>query len=313
MPSLSNRPLLSTSADRALVVERTAELTVVGDAVRGGLNVLLTGAPGAGATTVLHQLLRRLPREGQVHPRFVNAAALQTTDELLQESLAELVPAMAVVGGGSTYARFARYGEAPDGVVVLVDNSPLALLQDAFGTHRDEMWQVPVRWVVTCHEQQRADLLATPAGDFFDVVVDLEPLTDVQAASLLRRRTTKDELNGHALRVAVESAGGNPRALIRAARRVVLEGVDPDDLQRDVYRRAEVARGLSRPAAMLLAELVERGPSSASDPGLQAATGWTRSRLVQVLNELERSGAVDSDEHGGGRSGRPRKVFRSRY
>jgi len=167
--------------------------------------------------------------------------------------------------------------------------------------------------VVTCHDQDRPGLLGSAAADFFDVVIELGPLTDVQAASLLRRRTTKEELDGHALRVAVDSAGGNPRALVRAARRVVIEGVDPDELQRAAFVRDQVSKALSRPAAMLLAELVERGPSSASDVGLQAATGWTRSRLVQVLGELERAGAVDCEEHSDGRSGRPRKVFRSRY
>lgn len=313
MASLSNRPLLSTSADRDLVVERAGELDVVADAVRRGLNVLLTGEPGCGATTTLHQLLRRLPRDGDRHPRFVNAATIADAERLLHESLSELVPAMAVVGSGSAYARFARFGATPDGVVLLIDNASLPLLLDAFARHRDEMWQVPVTWVVTCHEQDRAALLATPAADFFDLVIELGPLTDVQAASLLRRRTTKEELTPHALRVVVDSARGNPRALVRAARRVVLERVPPDDLQRAAYQRAEIARGLSRPAAMLLEELVDRGPSSASDAGLQAATGWTRSRLVQVLGELESAGAAISEEHSDGRSGRPRKLYRSRF
>lgn len=313
MASLSNRPLLSTSADRDLVVERTAELDVTTDAVARGLNVLLTGEPGAGTTTTIHQLLRRLPRDGAVHPRFVNAAMLLSPEDLLHESLGELVPSMAVVGGASSYSRFARFTEVPADVIVLVDNAPLELLRDAFADHRDEMWQVPVNWVVSCREQDRATLLGTPAADFFDVVIELGPLTDVQAASLLRRRTTKDELGARALRIAVETGEGNPRALVRAARKIVLERVAPEDLQRSAYLRTEVARELSRPAAMLLAELVERGPSSASDVALQSATGWTRSRLVQVFNELDRAGAVDSEEHSDGRSGRPRKVFRSRY
>lgn len=313
MASLSNRPLLSTSADRELVVERTAECALVEDAVRRGLNVLLSGAAGSGLTTTVHQLLRRLPRGEQLHPRFVNAATIASAEELLHESLGELVPAMAIVDVDSAYARFARYGAVPENIVLLVDNAPAALLQETFGAYRDELWQVPVTWVVTCPELDRPQLLGGPAAAFFDVLVELGPLTDVQAAGLLRRRTTKEELDATGLRAAVNTAGGNPRALVQAARRLVLEGVSPDDLARSVYLRQEVGRPLSRPARMLLNELVTRGPASASDPDLQAATGWTRSRLVQVLAELEAAGAVDSEERAGGRSGRPRKVFRSRY
>lgn len=313
MASLSNRPLLSTSEDRDLVIERTAELALVEQAVDRRLNVLLAGAAGSGLTTTVHQLLRRLPRGAQLHPRFVNAASLSSADELLREALGELVPAMAIVDGDSAYARFARFAGVPEDLVVLIDNATAALLEDAFGAHRDEMWQVPVTWVATCNEVDRARVLGGRAGAFFEVVVELEPLTDVQAAGLLRRRTSKEELGAAELRAVVDAGGGNPRALVQSARRVVLEGVSPTDLARSVYLRREVGRQLSRPARMLLDELVTRGPASASDPELQAATGWTRARLVQVLAELEAAGAVDSEERGHGRAGRPRKIFRSRY
>lgn len=313
MASLSNRPLLATSTDRHLVVERAAELARIEDAVNAGLNVLISGESGSGLTTLLHQLLRRLPRAAGSHPRFVNAAAVGTTEELLHDALGELVQPIAVVDGAAAYPRFARFTAVPDDLVVLVDNAPVGLLQEAFGRHRDEMWQVPVIWIGTCDDQDRAHLLAGPAGAFFDVVVELGPLTDVQAASLLRKRTSKEELSAAGLRAAVDTAAGNPRALVRAARRVVLEGVEPTELIRSAFLREEVGRPLSRPGRMLLDELVRRGPASASDPQLQATMGWTRSRLVQVLAELEAAGAVDSQERSEGRSGRPRKVFRSRY
>lgn len=277
------------------------------------LNVLLSGDAGSGLTTTVHQLLRSLPRGEQLHPRFVNAATVSSAEQLLHEALGELVPAMAIVDGDSAYARFARFSGVPNDIVVLIDNAPAALLEQAFGAHRDEMWQVPVIWIATCSEVDRTHVLGSRAAAFFDVVVELKPLTDVQAAGLLRRRTTKVELDAAGLRAAVNTAGGNPRALVQAARRLVLEGVAPDDLARSVYLRQEVGRPLSRPARMLLDELVSRGPASASDPQLQAATGWTRSRLVQVLAELEAAGAVDSEERSDGRTGRPRKVFRSRY
>ena len=299
------------------MVGRRAELDRVVEAVQLGLNVLIHGEPGSGLTTVLHQVHRRLGRSQHSHPRFVNAADVRRPEQLLHHVAADLVPTVSVVGGTSggtpVYSKFARYTTVPDGMVALIDNAPVGLLSETFGAHRDEVWAVPMAWVATCTDRDRGAVLQPPADAFFDQVVGLGPLTDVEAAALLRRRTTKQELPAAALRTAVGAANGNPRSLIQAARSLVLDGGDPEALSEGSIRRAELQRRLSRPAAMLLSELVARGPSSASDRDLQEACGWTRARLVQVLGELEAAGAVEYDEVATGRAGRPRKVYRSRF
>ncbi|GAB3303738.1 hypothetical protein EK0264_03280 [Epidermidibacterium keratini] len=311
MAKLSGRPLLSTSDDKALLVQRVAELDLIIDAVGRGLNVLLHGERGSGLTTTLHQVMRRAMLDDLAHPRFSNAASVTGAEDLVHQIVGDVGPTVAVVGGTSAYSRFARYADLPPGIVGIVDNAPVRVLRELFGQHRDEVWAVPMSWVVACPEQDRAAVLEPPVDSFFDVVVGLDPLTDVQSASLLRRRTSKSELPPPALRAVVQAAGGNPRRLIRLARTLVLGEGDPTSLSRAAADRAEVESRLSRPAQMLLAEIVARGPSSASDVRLQEATGWTRSRLVQLFGELERQGAVDTSQSNDGNSGRPRKIYRA--
>lgn len=312
MAKLSGRPLLGTSGDRLLAVGAMVELERITDAVGRGLNVLVSAAPGGGTTTALHRFARTAVRELGRHPRFVNAAGVETANGLLQQLAGDLTPTVSVVGGGA-YSMFARYADLAEGVVALVDNLPVQLAAALFGTYRDELWAVPITWVVTCSETNRSGFLRPPADSFFDVVVDLPPLNDVDSASLLRRRTSKDELPAAALRAAVAAGAGNPRALINAARAIVLDGGDPASITQASLDRDRVERSLSGSARMLLSELRSLGPSSASDRQLQDRAGWTRARLVQVFAELERADAVEIDQVHDGRSGRPRKVYRARY
>lgn len=310
MARLSGRPLLPTGADSALVVGREDQLDRLVDAVRRRLNVLLIGAAGSGATTILHQLSRRLRLTTAQHPRFVNATGMDRPEQLLDQLAGDLVPTVSVVGGSSAYTRFSRYVDLPQGLVALVDNASVSLAYDSFGRLRDEIWTVPMSWVVTCSERDRLSFLRPPADAFYEVIVDLPRLEDSSAADLLRRRASTWELSDAALTSAVQFGRGNPRELISAARSIVLEGEDPAALPADAAWRHAVRQKLSRPAAMLLEELESVGPSSASDTELQERTGWTRARLVQVFAELQKAAAVESDEVRSGTNGRPRKVFR---
>ena len=60
---------------------------------------------------------------------------------------------------------------------------------------------------------------------------------------------------------------------------------------------------------MLAQELEALGWASASDERLLVRMGWTRSRVVQVIAELEGEGLVEMREESTGR-GRPRKLYR---
>lgn len=307
--TLSGRPLLNTEADRSLCVGRNRQIDAIFASTSRDLNVLLVAEPGGGLTTALHQLSHQIDRGQPDRARFVNAAGLSSVESLLEQVAGDLTPTVAVVGRSSPYTQFSRYASLSHRIVALVDNLAPELGYQAFGRSRDEIWAVPITWVVACSTHEQAHFLQSPANAFFDVVLVLPALTDVEAASLVRRRTTKTELDASGLRAVVDVGEGNPRRLVSAARQLVLNFGTVAQLQRDAFARAEIARVLSRPAMMLLAELESLGPSSASDHQLQERLGWTRARLVQVFAELQRRGAVVVQEVRTAQAGRPRKIY----
>ena len=84
---LSQRPLTRGDVDRNLFVGREEELARLGRASRLGLNVLVLGARGAGATSLLNQHARQLEDGGRRVSLVSGTAA---------ESLAELATAIRI-------------------------------------------------------------------------------------------------------------------------------------------------------------------------------------------------------------------------
>jgi hypothetical protein len=195
---------------------------------------------------------------------------------------------------------------APEGRrVVLVDElSATSVGHTLFGRLRDELWQLPLTWVVAVAANEAGPLLTPPADAFFDVILRLEPLTRASQRAILEARA-----GNRGRRIAAQLDEGNPRRLLALAREAVAGGVQPPVLQRALsHRDAEVSK-LGRAASMLMAELESLGPTSASDEQLLRRLGWTRTRAVQVLRQLEEKGLVTSTTAKGD-SGRPRKLYR---
>src|SRR3982074_2066358 len=82
MIQLSQRPLLSTTADAALFVDREREVDTLARAVRLGLNALLLGERGSGKTSLLHVVERKLRDDG-TEVGFVEASSASTIDDLV--------------------------------------------------------------------------------------------------------------------------------------------------------------------------------------------------------------------------------------
>lgn len=287
------RPLLDTKPDAALFAGRGSELDRLLPAARAGRNVLVVADRGAGTTSLLHQFARHARRTRPVlTPRFRNAATARTPTDLLRGLFGD--PDRPPTPSGP-YPAFGEYHDLPAGTVAIVDNISADLARDLFGRLRDEVWAIPATWVVSCPTHQQAAILEPPADAFFDVVLTVGHLSEIEARDLLVRRGAPADR----LAELVTAGGGNPRQLIRAL------GAAESGERPATARRAR----LSRPAAMLLGELDSLGSASASDAELQHRLGWTRSRLTQVFRELLAAGMVTAGQVKGG-IGRPRTVYR---
>lgn len=297
MLQLSSRPLRATSVDAALFVDRERELETLERALDLRLHSLLLGERGSGRTSLLHQLQARLEQAG-VTVRFVDGGAAETPDEL-----------GAAVGLDA---------EPPTETVVLLDGVRAPdVVHELFGRRRDELWELPLRFVVSGEGAQRARYLAPPADAFFDVVVELGELSPADAAELFRRRAaapgTEGDATAHALLAIADAlaAGVSPRTPrhLLAAARAALVGGDPAGAVDALAAARARAAALGRPAALMFADLVANGPASASDEALLDRLGWTRARAVQVLKQLEGAGLVRAEAEARAGQGRPRKLY----
>jgi hypothetical protein len=311
LTQLSSRPLLATRTDRDLFVGRGDALKRIRRALADRLNCIVTGDPGAGRTSLLHLLLVELDT-----PRvLIRGSAVDDSADLLRRISAEL----GKLDGVAEVEQLARSGTevidlidrlrrqlAPlDRCVIAVDDVPPDAGIELFGSYRDELWTVDACWLTTISAGRASALLRPPADVFFEVRVDLPPLTDAESDLLLRKRIGPGERDR-----MLAVGGGNPRRLIELAR--AFHGADEAEIAAgtDAIRRRDAAlAAASKPARMLAAELETVGGASASDRLLLDRLGWTRARAVQVLKELETAGVVDSTDERSGK-GRARKVYR---
>ena len=331
MARLSGRPLLDVRADATLFVDRDAELERLTRAVAEGLNVLVSAPRGLGRTSLLRHLAFQRTEGPRV--RVLDATAHTDAAEFLRGVAAALEVPLPADGASSASASSAAASSAAELVAVLagdafpsggaavlgVDGLSPIVGHAVFGQLRDEVWRIPLTWLLSCAEVDEAAFLRPPADAFFDATVRLPPLRDEAVRDLLRRRTTPTELNDEAVAEVVSLAGGSPRRAIDLARHLLLApatgtgtGTETVTAVRDrlLDREQTVAR-LGTPARMLLAELEALGGASASDERLLGRLGWTRARAAQVLGELEREGLVEASEERGA-VGRPRRIYRSK-
>ena len=346
MARLSGRPLLDTRADAALFVDRTSELARLTRAVAEGLNVLVSGTRGIGRTSLLRHVTYRSRAEApQLESTavestdvgstgadarrtggvaFLDATSITDSAEFVRRAAQALGvptadPTMPVSDQLAALAELAdsdrkRPRESLQAKALAVDGLAPAVAQVVFGQLRDEIWRVPVAWLVSCSERDEAAFLRPPADAFFDTTLRLGGLADDDMEDLLRRRASREELADDAVEAVVSLASGSPRRAIDLARHLLLAGAEPGSVEafRDqLLHREQVVDRLGTPARMLLAELERSGGASASDELLLARLAWTRARAAQVLGQLEREGLVEATDEQRG-AGRPRRVYRSK-
>jgi energy-coupling factor transporter ATP-binding protein EcfA2 len=341
---LSGRALRDTRRDRALFVDREQPLQLAEKTLRNGGNVLLVGSRGSGKSSLVRMIAHRLSDEDGRPTVVVDGRAAGSTSEflaLLRDQLgawptvrlseAASTVASAFVGlandppfalrpsPGETQALLSQLREfgqalpAEGKSVVLVDEMPSPeSAHTLFGRLRDELWELPLVWLVAVDERDVGLYREPPADAFWQRVVPIPALDADSAAELLRRRLDPDRLPDAVLTQLVEAADGNPRRLIALAYDVVVEGADPSSvIERDQDLQQRIGE-LAEPAKRLLAEVEANGAASPSDQALLQKLGWTRSRASQVFRELEQHGLVRPLERPGTR-GRPRRLYEVTY
>lgn len=307
---ISGRPLLDSAADAALLVGRASEIDRLEQATSAGLNVVVVGERGVGATSVVHALGRRFPTSKGPGTVFVRGGGARSVLDVLGRVVTALgyagpdtMPSVEVL---LRQLQVAVDSYLPEPVVLVVDDLPVAVGIQLLAQHRDALWVLGAAWVVTVSVEDSVALLAAPGGSFFEVRLDLAPLSRTDVAALLAARGGEVAALD-AQQVWEAAGGGHPRRVLDVVRAVISGGVEVTG----AHTAHTVAVGeLTRPAQSLFAELGVLGAASASDPDLQQRTGWSRVRLQQVLTQLENTGLVRSSlTRPAGGQGRARKVF----
>jgi energy-coupling factor transporter ATP-binding protein EcfA2 len=341
---LSGRPLRNTRRDRALFVNREPTIAAAAKTARSGGNVLLVGSRGSGKSSLLRMLGHALDAEQQTKTAVVDGRAAGSALEFLtlvrdqlgawdRRPLGEVASTLATAAGaflespqvslrptpGETQTLLGQLREIGRSLpengqrVVLVDEMPSPQsAHTLFGRLRDELWELPLVWVVAADERDVGLYRQPPADAFWQRVATIPDLEPAAAAELLRRRLGESELTDDTVERLVAAADGNPRRLIALAHDVVVEGADATALLERDQQLQQTIEQLAEPAKRLLSELEANGPASPSDQGLLTKLGWTRSRASQLFQQLEKQGLVRALERPGS-GGRPRRVYEVTY
>ena len=283
-----------------------------------------------GKTSLLRQLQLNL-RERDEQVAFVDASTVSDVLELASWIRDGLVGQPApLLAGASIAAEVFRGDAAPLGgasralasllreigqaepATILVDASSSAdAVYGLFGRMRDVLWQQEHRWVLAIEDTDRATALKPPADAFFDTVISLDPWPMNELVDLLARRADPAQLWPRDLLIsAATGADGGPRQALRALSDALVHDRDPAAALDQRGRLLDRASELGRPAAMLMAELLDRGQASPSDDDLQKTLGVTRSRLTQLLRELLDKNLVTAEDERPDGPGRPRVIYR---
>ncbi|MGD8486503.1 MAG: hypothetical protein PVG27_04660 [Chloroflexota bacterium] len=295
MVLLSQRALTASDADAALFADREHELERIERALGLRFNVFVLAPAGSGVTSLLHQLERRLG-EGVA---YVNAGPSSSFEGLLGAVSRALGSRILVDTAADLFAGLRDAAAERGPATVLLDGAERALRHELFGRQRDELWELPLRWVAN-----GASPPAPPADAFFETTVRLEPLDEPAMREVLQRRAAPDESDADAARMRALAdrlppllGEAWPRDLLAVTRELMLSE-DPDvGLETLAVRRA--ARDeLSDTAVRVLDALAGIGPAHAGDERLLEEIGTTRARVNQVLKELEAAGLVVAEQSG---------------
>jgi energy-coupling factor transporter ATP-binding protein EcfA2 len=330
------QPLAQSRVDQRRFVDRTREANAVIRAVAASQPLLLLGEPGSGRTSLLNHVAWLLARQDE--PRstvMVSGELASNPSQLLGVLVARVGRLSEPAGSRGGWIDDLRALSLPDGpfgevarpailmelvdllgdrlaaleqpACLMVDGIAPAVAHGVFGNLRNELWALQgVAWVLAGDSSAETLYLEPPADAFFEHTVRLGPLTDPDAAKLVRAHVPA--LSNADIARAVAVAEGNPRRLLRAAGDIQA-GTEPrDSAAESLARRASAAAGPL--AGALVRYLAAHGPTSASDRAMLRQLGASRQRASQLMHELESAGLLETiEQHEPGRRGRPARRF----
>lgn len=309
MLQLGERPLTASEADGGLFANRESELAAAERALDLGFNVYVSGRAGSGKTSFLQRLKAR--RE---HTLFLNlirvgdfatlvhrlAAAIDPRLDTVSYQAQKLVddPKRALLGLRGP-DRLSDLGEALSAQTspptMLLDNLSPDLRHELFGRRRDELWQFALQWVVVGD----TPALDPPANSFFEASIALAPFGPSAIRDLLVRRgrdgTPQQQRLMHEIASTLPDLVGSatPRWVLVTARAVLLSP-DPQSYLKQLRDHQYSHHALSATARLVMDALYAIGAAHAGNEQLLKQVGTTRSRVVQILKELEEAGLVRS-------------------
>jgi DNA-binding MarR family transcriptional regulator len=307
---IAGRPLTAAAEDQRRYIRREAD-DVVDRAIPLRVNTLLASPRGMGATSLLYRL------EGMCADRstYLSVRGSPEPAELLGTLAARIgadpgpaaIPAAPARDplGALERALHERAADSAKPWLVLLDGPVSSDAEHAlFGTMRDELFGLALRWVVVAPADRLAQYLVPPADVFFDHVAHLDGFTEDEQRELLRRRDVT--LPPARLREVLELSDGTPRHLLALTRQALLH---PDRSLLPDEPASDPTAALSRSAATVLAELQGRGPITASDPELREHLGWSEARLRRTMQELADAGLVRASQGRANGPGRPPVLY----
>jgi energy-coupling factor transporter ATP-binding protein EcfA2 len=330
------QPLAQSRADQRRFVDRTRETDAIIRSVAASQPVLLLGERGSGRTSLLNHVAWRLAHQKESRESvIVTGEVASNPSQLLGVLVARIQRLAEPAGSRARWIEDLRALSLPDGpfgqvaqpailmelidllgerlaalerpVCLMVDGIAPTVAHGVFGSLRNELWALPdVAWVVAGDSAAETLYLEPPADAFFEHTVKLGPLTDADAAKLLRAHVSV--LADADIERATSAAGGNPRRLVRAASDIQA-GIAPVGAGADgLEERATAVAGPL--AGALVGYLADHGPAAASDETMLRQIGASRQRASQLMHELESAGLLETiEQHERGRRGRPPRRF----
>jgi hypothetical protein len=313
MPVLASRPL--TTSDAPLYVPRDADVAVR-NALRARENVLLGAVRGAGATSLLYRLEAELPDALLINAERAASASDVVASVIAQLKVRPILPELQELLrrpdplAAPPIMRRLRESldEAERTPIVLLDG-PIdpKISFELFGRWRDELFALPINWIVLAHQERLAEYVTPPADVFFDAIISLDLFDAPRALEVLERRDV-GQLPDSVAEALVRHFDGTPRHLIRLARGALAS--DPSEAARHAEEHAAAAQSLSRGAQRLLADMQGRGPVTATDAALLQRLGITDRQMRRNLAELEAAGLAELLHSSSSSQGRPPATYR---